>query len=259
MKVNRLSAKELTVMASLAGINKLYGVQDGFTTFPLEERHRAMMETADELLSKGISEMDFDGQYSLAEAYREPIGIIFGCEECVILNYRDHESSLGSYVFWRQGDKFLLATSVNEEYELSPISKEEVRTMIPMIQIPAVCKEISDEFLLPLRCLVKAKRSCANGDEEEAVRILKQMGVPLLEAYIIVDALMERSKLVRIVYVNNREPLVHIEENLYLMSGRGSLTAEQTIENLCTCMRFSGVDEQFVSEKLNEVVNRFTM
>ena len=257
MIYKQFSAQELYCMAELCRKKALYGIPNGFETFPEEEIPKVKIEVLDKLLAKQIVQMDLDGKTVLADsAYQELIDAICDCDACLTVNYQLSAERSEDVIFWRAANGYLRADVTDGYYvflseDASGISAY-FRTLTMKGRMPFEAKACT----VPHIALAKAKRDFADGKENDAVRILMQNGAETI-AETIIAGLKEEADYLGLLLMVNRPNEKAPQQAAFLGAKEVLVSLSDTVQNYRNCTRFSACGENDVSAKKRVFLEQF--
>lgn len=252
MKQFAFTAQDLFCMAYLAQKSKMYGVPNVFG----KNSQVQIQNTMDELMEKQIAVMDMDGSLKLSTDYLETMDFVCSCTQCVTVNLQ-HARKHISYIFWRRGNRYLMAEVINHKYILSVVDYTMVQTIFDMLTIHEKLCAQATETVVPQIALQKAQRSCANDQWDDAVRILRQHGAEEQIAMAIVEGLSGGARLVRILSITPTPEEWDKTEFTYLWSRGICIKMQQTVQNLRTCVVFTGVEAAAANQAIKDILTKF--
>ena len=205
MKQKTFTALEIYCMAFLAGKEKMYGIADAFSLIPPTQREETLQRETDLLLDKGCLEMDFDGALALSPDGAFVVEAVTSCESCLIVCRNSPKEGSLTSIFWRGGETFLRADLRKDLYCFSECTAESVREALPVWRLkPAEEEAESVEAEISQSVLGKAKRYLAEGNRQEALRLLQQNGIGRRPAGLLADALEEKLRYLGLTVVSPR-------------------------------------------------------
>lgn len=247
------TARELFCMAYLTQKKKMYGIPDQMGT----DRQAMMQSVIDSLIDKQIAVMDMDGHVSLADEYCELISFVSDCRKCLTINIQKEDQTTQSVILWKYNGRYLMAEAIGERYVMSAVDQSMIRAMTPSV-IPK--REYSDqtaEAVIPRIELVKAKRFCQSGKQEDAIRVLRQNGADERLASAIAEGLSERAYYLGILYMDVKQDECAKMESAFLSNQDVLLQLSQTIVNFRTCAVFSEVTSESMQNAIAQTIENF--
>lgn len=253
----RFTAREIVCMAVLCRERSLYGIPDEFRRIPEEQRQREMQWALDRLVDRGVVEMDFDGRVSMNSDYLWLIESICRCERCVTLERREAEVKKEAFIFWRTGDKFLIAELDGETYLFSLADPLIMRGILEECVLTSSVRSLGGEAVVPNTELKKAARFRRQGNYTEAIRILRQNGAEERLVQFILDWTAEKASFVFLRNMEIRDGVCTQNEISYGVAEGLVLSVQKTVVNYATCTVFREVDGETVSVALAAAADAF--
>lgn len=253
MKKQQFSAQELYCIAYLAGKKKMYGISIVFG----DKRNKKIQDVIDDLVKQQIAEMDIDGKARLNEAYKPIADIISGCDKCITINVQHESGAANDYVFWRCSSDYFMAEVLDHRYVISQISAEFISSIFDGLTLTSQNEGQTRQCIVPQLVLAKAKRLCISGQQDDAVRLLRQNGASEETAEVITKWLCERAHYVGILLMEIQNSVCQKRGNVFLSANGMSLALSQSVENYRTCITFNEIARDDVNKTIRQAADAF--
>lgn len=251
------TAQELICMARLRRKRKIYGIPDVFSAVPQEYRRTVMQNTYDTLLEKQIAVMDFDRKTTLSETYDTLVDFCCDCGKCLTVNNQRSALTNTSYIFWQWIGTYQMAEVVEDQYVFSQVDASAIKAFLADVRYHSQDTGTFLDAVIPQIALTRAKRACKSGNDEDAIRILRQNGAEERLARVITDGLHESACYIDLMYMDNRKGVCQKTEKTYLSSRGAAFSLGETVVNLRSCVRFTETDGGVVQSEISDLVNAF--
>lgn len=169
-----LSSQEIMCLCAAAGIDKVFGITDGFADVPKQELAAKVQETTDGLAEKGFVEMDFNGNSKLSAEAVRLISSIGNCENTLTVQMCIGEEIAKAYVFYKSKNSVLCSEILQGKYRLSIVSSEETLSLLSDF---FNVKECEAECKYSAEVDVKTFGKASKADYVTAKSILSDMGL----------------------------------------------------------------------------------
>ena len=110
---------------------------------------------------------------------------------------------------------------------------------------------------IPQIALTKAHRLCADGQTEEALRMLRQNSATERIASVITDGFMHQAYYAGLMYMHNTTGTCKKTELAYLLSRDVCLQLSHSVQGIRTSTLFSEIEPERMRENIQSVVSVF--
>jgi hypothetical protein len=142
-------------------------------------------------------------------------------------------------------------------YMFSAVDGTTVDTMLHSLPLTHTPGARIVETVLPQMALRKAHRLCCEQLHDDAVRLLRQHGAELMVAEAVVDSFSNQGESIHILYLLRTTGAPKTIERTYLWSRGLCFLAEQTVQGLRTCTRFTASETADVRQTIQNISMAF--
>jgi hypothetical protein len=253
MMKSNFTPQELLCMALLLQKDKIYGILDSLGT----DQQIVIQDTIDRLMEENVVHMDMDGHVFLDERYYNLVNTISNCSKFLTVQRREGSARGSQIAFWAYADRYLMADIFEAQYLFSWADKDTIHGLLDDCVYQGSCSEEALEIVVPQIQLVKALRLCQSDRPEEAIRLLRQNGVPEETAHVILDGLQRESYFAEMKYAEISSDGSAISELSFLASRGYLFSLQKTVLNLRSCTIFLAESQQEMHRKVSKIADAF--
>lgn len=257
MTYRQFTAQELFCMAEFFHKKALYGIPNGFEMLSEEQAAQVKAEVLDNLLSKQITKMDMDGNTVLADkAYQELITSICDCDACLTVNYQFGVDRSEDVVFWRTATGYLRADAIGDQFVFISEDASGISSYFATLAMKSRTAYTRKTATIPQIALARAKRALADGNKDDAVRVLLQNGADALSDTILAG-LQGEADYLGLLLMENKPSEKGPQQAVFLGKDGVLLSLSDAIFNYRNCTTFSAWDENDASAKKLTFLDQF--
>ena len=256
MPRNSFNAIEIAAIATVEGVEKVYGLPDVFAGLPAGEQSTLLQSAIDDLMREQIIKMDFDGNTELGTEYVDTFSDIFSCNKCLSVNIQAGSNGARAFIFWKaENNRLVMAEAVEDNYVLSRSDGSFLKELMATFPFKATASPMIN-LVIPGISLTKAKRACDEQRFDDAVRLLRQAGADDSMANVLLDGLRFQAEVLSAVLI---EPELgeRVTEHTYLQTNRGLFSVGEKKVNLRTCAEIAAVDFGVAKATVEQLINSF--
>lgn len=256
MTRHSFTAQELFCMALLQRKRQMYGIPTGVEEMPKEKAWECLQQVQKSLIAENIVKMDFVNQPSLQHDYDELLRFICDCEKCMELKSQRNNRSQ-NFIFWKLENEFMMAEVIGAKFLFSKTSPDQIRAMTADMWSEEAYHKQEKEIEIRQMAMKKAKRLTLEGNKEEAIRLLRQNGADEGTAWLITDGFEEKADFLAILLMTVEKDSGSEKEAFFIATGARVFEVSQSVINLRTCTKLSGVDGKEPQKALSETLEMF--
>lgn len=249
------TAQELFCMVLLSNKKYMYGIPNAFDDLPIDERRAQVQIVTNSLSDTGIAIMNFDGNTELSPEYDEIVSFISDCDKCLTVNIQKGIHLSECYIFWRLGNRYLMAEATGSRYILSSTSSALIYGLLERVWFCSTSCHEEAKISVPQVVLAKAKRLCLSGKSDEAFRVLRQNGADEATVVAIIDGLEEKADCLNFSLIDNYTQ--EVAEQTFLVSRGQSFELGQAVVNMRTCATLKYIEGKASQDALSRVADIF--
>ncbi len=233
------SAAELCALAAFGDSDTVFGVPLQSLT---EEEWMTVLNT---LILKNVIIEGEDGNLSFDESIRGLVQAISMCEKCLIASV-SRESVSDKTIWWYRQGEYWSAKIHDMQYEITGPDTAFNTPAWSNLIYTAPCETPDLTVTVPQIALARAGRCLDKGEAEHALRILRQNGVPVELASVIMDGLRDHAVLIELECIDGRR-VGTVSESFCVLNSRGiNLSMKDQVQDLRSCIVFSTISTEDV-------------
>lgn len=258
METLSFTALELFCLAYLCGRTKMYGLPDPLSHLSDEQKIDMIDLTLSTFIEHGILVMDFDGNQSLQQDYRELVSVICDCDKCLTVNISKPENEETYLVAWKKQNFVFCAEQNDNVYTISSVQERTIQSLFYPFYSELCDSDASVESTVLNMSLVKASRAAEKGNLQEAIRILRQEGVCDSIAGVVIDGIQKKATYLGYLLIEiDKEHGNSEKSSAFLCSRNRILHLNQRYRNLRNCTSFGSISKDDAIKEVNGILDVF--
>lgn len=250
-----LSPCEILHIIGTLGKDDFFGIEDGFVDMDEIEIKVAISKAENTLIEKGYAELDFNGNFSVAEEINEILLLCADCDRYLDVQITNVNGSDIKKSIYRKNNKFVSLEEVNSEYYLICYTniqtiKDEILSNINWINEKS---KILKKILFAQKFLTGAKSTVGFGSEEMLFKECNNKNI----AKVISNGLNGNSNYYVITLFTFSNDNMKMDGLLVLNSADGSLEMETENEEVSDEIIFKPTDFETVRTKITDTIDKF--
>lgn len=249
-----LSACEILHIIGALGKDDFFGIDDGYKDMDDMEINRAIADAEASLIEKGYAELDFNGNFSVANEVSDALLICADCEKMLDIEISGmNKSKIKKTVYSKERRLIELETVGNSTYKVTCCDIDGVkRAIFDNLNWISEKSSASGRFFFTKKVLTEAKQTLGFGTEEHLIKACRNTDT----AKVIANGLNGNSNYYAFTLFDFEKESVEINSLMILNSIDGSLEMEPEVNKEENSYAFKPVDYPTVKNRIEDTLSK---